>query len=345
MNPETRPAEVPRAVAREAALWVVRHERGLTPAEQDAFSQWLAADPRHGEALRGRRWAWREFDRIAGLPAVVPAAPDPDLLAPRGIFSFRRQPRWLARSLALAAAAVIACVIWIPADHSSDAEPARALSTALAAPCERLVLDDGSVVELNRGARLTVDFSPGLRRVRLERGEAHFVVSKDSARPFVVDAAGVTARAVGTAFNVRLAAASVEVVVTEGRVAFGRGADGPGATEARLLEARQRAVLPLDQAAPTAPIANLTETDLAQHLAWQPKFLDFSDAPLGEVVATLNQRNPVQLILAAPALRALRINATIRSDNIEGFVRLLESAFDLRAEWRNETEIAFRPGR
>ncbi|MBL9186918.1 MAG: FecR domain-containing protein [Opitutaceae bacterium] len=340
-----RSAEPTRAIAHEAALWVVRHERGLTPAEQDAFSQWLSADPRHGEVWRDRRWAWREFDRIAGLPAVVPAAPDPDLLAPRGMFSSRGHSRWLARSLVLAAAAVMAGMILIPADHSSDTEPARALSTALAAPCERLVLDDGSVVELNRGARLTVEFSPGLRRVRLERGEAHFVVAKDSARPFVVDAAGVTARAVGTAFNVRLAAASVEVVVTEGRVALGRAADAPGVPEARLLEARQRAVLPLDHAAPTDPVSDLTETDLAQHLAWQPRFLDFSDAPLGEVVARLNQRNPVQLVLAAPALRELRINATIRSDNIEGFVRLLESAFDLRAEWRSETEIALRPGR
>jgi hypothetical protein len=27
---------------------------------------------------------------------------------------------------------------------------------------------------------------------------------------------------------------------------------------------------------------------------------------------------------------------------VEGFVRLLESSFDLRAEWRSETEIVLR---
>jgi transmembrane sensor len=340
-GPDPENSAAHRAIEREAAAWVVREERGLAPAEQDALSHWLAADPRHGAALRERRWAWREFDRIAGLPAAVAAAPDPDLLAPRSAARPRGRT-WLAvaAATALAAAAALAVLVSRPAPPAAP----RALSTALAAPCERRVLDDGSVIELNRGARIAVEFSPALRRVRLERGEAHYVVAKDAARPFVVEAGGVTARAVGTAFNVRLAAADVEIVVTEGRVAVGSdtgGADSPPP----VLEASQRAVVPLRVATPAPEIATLNNTALAARLAWQPRLLDFSDAPLGEVVATLNARNPVQLALAAPALRDLRVNASIRSDNVEGFVRLLESAFDLRAEWRSETEILLRAAR
>ena len=52
MKPEPENSATSRAVERDAAAWVVREERGLTPAEQDALSQWLAADPRHGPALR-----------------------------------------------------------------------------------------------------------------------------------------------------------------------------------------------------------------------------------------------------------------------------------------------------
>ena len=37
-------------LANVAADWVMRHDRGLSPAEQDQFLQWLAADPRHGDA-------------------------------------------------------------------------------------------------------------------------------------------------------------------------------------------------------------------------------------------------------------------------------------------------------
>lgn len=340
MKPEPENSAAIRAVERDAAAWAVREERGLTPAEQDALSQWLAADPRHGTALRERRWAWREFDRIAGLPATVAAAPDPDLLAPRSA-ARPRKTIWLAvTAAAFAAAAAIALLLSPPAPPGA----LRPLSTALAAPCERRVLDDGSVIELNRGARIAVDFSPGLRRVRLERGEAHFVVAKDAARPFVVEAAGVTARAVGTAFNVRLAATDVEIIVAEGHVAVGSesaAADVPPP----VLAARQRAIVPLRVAIAAPVVATLDNAALAARLAWQPRLLDFSDAPLGEVAAEFNRRNPVQLTLAAPALRELRVNASIRSDNVEGFVRLLESALDLRAEWRSETEIVLRAAR
>jgi transmembrane sensor len=55
--------------------------------------------------------------------------------------------------------------------------------------------------------------------VVLERGEAHFQVAKNPARPFVVVARGVEIRAVGTAFSVGLESTRVEVLVTEGQVA------------------------------------------------------------------------------------------------------------------------------
>jgi transmembrane sensor len=342
MSPDPENSAASRAVERTAAAWVVREERGLTRAEQDALSQWLAADPRHGAALRERRWAWREFDRIAGLPATVAAAPDPDLLAPRTVARPRKKI-WLAATAAtLAAAAAVAVLVSLPSREPATGRP---LSTALAAPCERRVLDDGSVIELNRGARVAVEFSPALRRVRLERGEAHFVVAKDPARPFVVEAAGVTARAVGTAFTVRLDATAVEIVVAEGRVAVSPALAAADAPPPPVLGANQRAVVPLRVAAPAPVVATLDQAALAARLAWQPRLLDFSDAPLGEVAAEFNRRNPVQLVLAAPALHGLRVNASIRSDNVEGFVRLLESALELRAEWRSETEILLRAAR
>ena len=55
MNDRLPPSRNHRAIAREAAAWVVREERGLTAPEQDALSHWLASDPRHGEILRERR--------------------------------------------------------------------------------------------------------------------------------------------------------------------------------------------------------------------------------------------------------------------------------------------------
>ena len=342
MNERLPPSPNHRAIEREAAAWVVRKERGLTAAEQDALSHWLAADPSHGEILRERRWAWREFDRIAGLPATLTPAPDPDLLAPRAARSKGSSPRWRVFAWVSAAAAAATILLWVAEAPrkvpSGQLAPSR-LSTALAAPCEQRTLEDGSLVQLNRGAQLSIDFTAGVRRVRLMRGEAHFAVAKNPERPFVVEAGGVTVRAVGTAFNVQLTSAAVEVVVAEGRVAVGREAEAHSTPMASVLDARQRVVVPLRETGLGPPAVTLSEAELTARLVWQPRMLDFTDAPLASVVEELNRRNPVQLVPESAALRELRVNASIRSDNVEGFVRLLESSFDLRAEWRSETEI------
>ncbi len=343
-----RPPSNPRsreAIAAAAAQWVLRRDRGLSAAEQDEFSQWLAADQRHGEALALHRWGWDELDRLTGLQTSLGAVPDPDLFAPSEKARKRRW-WWLAgASSFLAAAAAVAVMFYF---HGRDggrggAKPIEVTAevAALAAPCERRTLEDGSVVDLNRGASIEVTFTATERRVALLQGEANFTVAKDAARPFIVTARGVAVRAVGTVFNVRLGGAGVEVVVAEGRVRVDppSGAVQP---EAQVLSVGQSAVVPLAKVVASPQVVMLTDAQLAERLAWQPRLLDFTNAPLSEIVADFNRRNPVQLVVGEPALGALRLSAAFRSDNVEGFVRLMESDFGMRAEWRSEREIVLR---
>ena len=72
--------------------------------------------------------------------------------------------------------------------------------------------------------------------------------------------------------------------------------------------------------------------------------MDFTDAPLADIVAEFNRRNPVHLVLEQPVVGELRLSASFRSDNVEGFVRLMESDFDLRAEQRGN-DILLRKAR
>ena len=220
------------------------------------------------------------------------------------------------------------------------------------------VLADGTVVELNDDAVIVADYTATERRVRLERGEAHFTVTKDATRPFTVTADGVAVRAVGTAFNVRLADAAVEVLVTEGQVrlqtpphaqtapvASGNSGTAPVSTHSaspapeRTLAPRQRAVVSTAPSPAAPEVATLTPGEIARVLAWQHRLLNFTATPLGDIVAAFNRRNATQLVLADPGLAALRVNASLRSDNVSGFVKLLETGFGVRAERRGENEI------
>jgi transmembrane sensor len=331
-----------------AAQWMLRHDRGLTGAEQDEFSQWLASDPANRAAWAEHRWAWEEMDRLVGLQTTVAAVPDPDLLAPRRRYWNRAVVvRWVAPAMALAAVLAVAFILGTTRPEPGPAAPAAPWGLAL---IEQRTLSDGSVVALNRGAELREVFTAHERALLLTRGEAHFEVARDESRPFVVQAGEVTVRALGTAFNVRLDSASVEVLVTAGLVDVQRtppsAVDHPVEPAIPLhLKAGERTVVSLAPTAPAPQVAVVAPAEIEAKLAWQPRLLDFTAAPLAEIVAEFNRRNPVRLVLADPDLAAMALSATFRSDNVEGFVRLMEANFGLAADWQSADEILLRRAR
>jgi transmembrane sensor len=330
--------------ANVAASWVMRQDRGLSPAEQDEFLQWLAADPRHGEAMDRHRRTWESFDRLAGLHVAVPAFPDPDLLAPRApALPGRTWRRWAWLAVPLAAAAALVLTLAIQTQPRAVPPGDALFAGGQLTPIEERTLEDGSTIRLNRGANVQVAFSAGERRVRLERGEADFAVAKDPARAFVVESGGVSVRAVGTAFNVRLAEQAVEVIVTEGIVAVARGNASNGG-EWRALSAGERALVSLG--ASGAPVIGpLAKDELDRRLAWQPRLLGFTDELLPSILNEFNRHNPVVLRVADSALRELRLTARFRSDNVPGFLRLLASDFGVSAETGAGGEIVLRATR
>jgi len=337
-------------VAKAAAHWVLRHDRGLTPAEQDAFLHWLSLDASHGLQFSRHRQNWQRLEVLAHWRPEHSTRPNPDLLA-----SPRKQLLRFAPKLVLAAAALVAAFFIFRKPTVAPAVlPVATLATPASKIATQQTLEDGTIVEMNQGTVMSVHFTKTERRVSLEQGEAHFTVTKNPSRPFIVTARGMDVFAVGTAFNVRLDQVVVEVLVTEGRVRVSEASDESGTDIATLadkppvvplLQAGQRAVVSLS-AQPTAPqIATLTPGEIERVLAWQHRLLDFTAAPMSEVVAAFNRRNHMQLILVDPELAEIRISATFRSDNIEGFVRLVEMGFSTRAERHGESEIRLHNAR
>jgi transmembrane sensor len=327
-------------IAQAAALWLARRDRDLTAAEQDAYLQWLGHDPRHGAALAHLEKNWRALDALAHWRPAHSAQPNPDLLArPRLL-------RWRAAGwgLAAVAAAAVAVGIFLSASRSERLEQLAAARGVHVIPRpERLTLADGSVVELNRDSRITTDFTAAERRVRLVRGEAHFTVAKNPARPFIVEAGAVAVRAVGTVFEVRRAATAVEVLVTEGKVRVERpAAAGAAPAPPTSLVAGERAVVDTSAGAAAPVVMAVSAAEIERALAWQGVRLEFPSLPLAEVVTEFNLRNATQLTLGDPATGQLRIGGTFRADNVEGFVRLLQLSFGVTAEHQSNGTVVLR---
>ena len=346
MSEPIREPQVPDpGVEDAAATWLVLRDRGLTPAQQDAFLQWLAANPAHREAFERHVAMWSDFDQLSHWRPEHGTEPNPDLLARHRPSPWRR---WFAPAL-LAAAAAVAVVVW----RGSGLPSATGPVVFEAAEYRQETLPDGSVLDLNRGAHAVVQYGERERRVLLVQGEARFTVAKNPGRPFIVRASGVDVRAVGTAFNVKLGGSRIEILVTEGVVQVERqpaaGDEAAAAAPAVLaaLTAGQRTVLEpqdSDSAAmvPSPVVTTPSAEEVERMLAWKPLLLDFEATPLAEVIAAFNARNAVTLELGDPSLAELPIVASIRSDNVEGFVRLLEAGNGIRAERVNARTIVLR---
>lgn len=348
MNFDARqPTHDPELVEAEAAVWLSLRDRGMNESETAEFMRWMQDDPRHAETFAALDATWREFNRLAAARPEGAGKEDADLLVPR--LQPRRRPRWVVSGLAAAAAVAVAAVgAW------QFLEPRPTAETEIGGFRE-LRLVDGSVVQLNTDSAVRTRFSATERRIDLLRGEAFFDVAPNPTRPFIVSAGGVAVRAVGTAFNVRLREAAVEVLVTEGKVQVNDslkggsllGLDAAGAPA--LLVKGEIAVIPATAVAeiqeatkPTpAVVALVAPVEVQRVLAWQERRLEFEARPLGEVVAEFNRYNRTKLVIADPRLGAQKFSGSFRAEGYEPFVRLLERNFGVSAA-REGDDIVLR---
>ena len=310
-----------RSVEAEAAAWLARRDREFTAAEQDSFLQWLRADPSHRAALQRLDRTWSALDALAAWQPADTARPNPDLLAPAAARS--RRTAWWVTGAGTGIAALFAVLVFRVPSAPAEA-PSVSPGVRVVPRPELQALADGSVAEVNHGGRVELAFGAAERRVRLREGEVHLTVAKDAARPFLVEAGGVTVRAVGTAFNVRRDRDTVEVIVTEGRVQL----ESAGSVPVPLTRGERGRVEPGQR-----PVVSVADpAAIARELAWRAVRLEFEALPLEAVIVEFNLRNARQLTIGDAAAGRVKVAGTFRADEPEAFARLLEASFGIAVE-------------
>ncbi len=295
------------AIDSSAALWMVRFGDGpLSEADRQALDHWLKEDPRHVAALAEARTAWALMGAVAGSPgALLHDLPPPrsaEVIPLRPMPGRERTTVWL-RAAALAASLLIlvaGAALWygdprvmIAADHRTP-------------PGERRVvaLPDGSTVELGPASAIALRYTDSERRVELLSGLAYFTAAPrwgGEQRPFVVEAARGTARALGTQFTVDRFSDSVEVIVVEHEVQVA----------ATAADGRERqVVLSSGQSIryAGAGLASAQAVNLDQALAWRRDRLVFDRVPLDHVVAELNRYRRGRIVIGNGALASRTVS-------------------------------------
>jgi transmembrane sensor len=303
--------ETAQEVDAAAALWAACADRGLTPAEEAQFEQWLAGDVRRPGAYARISWTMMRTERSVALGpsfGVEQSRENP----PK---SFTRRHAIAATGTALAAS-LIAAVLW-------RGPTAEAYETRKGE--RRIVrLEDGSTLTLNTSTRIEVAFSTGRRDVRLLEGEALFDVAKEHTRPFVVSADDTQVLAVGTSFTVnRAAPTGVAVVVREGIVEVNRNAG-----EARRVTSGNRALSSARLSA--IEVTPVGDAEIHRELSWRNGQLVFSGEALDTAPGRFWRYSDTRIVIDDRTLGREEISGIFDADDPIGFASAVSLSLNAR---------------
>ncbi len=322
----------------EAASWVSKRIKGLTAEEQDAFFEWMAADPRHSAWYKRHMKSWKQLDLLAQWKPEHSEKPNPYLL--------KQKMRWHSLPLWLGMAATLILGFWLLLNSTmlQNRGDDPTIKNLVAETYQEHLLSDGSVVGMREGAALKVDFSKNERKVELVSSEAHFDVKADPENPFIVRARGVEYRAIGTAFSVSIRENQVELLVTEGTVVMARVEDPIALQSSETsfeveVTAGQRTVAFAEPQNEGYKLYEVNDNEIDQLLKWKPKSLSFDQVSLQEVVDEFNARNRVQIVILNSDLKQVRVVASFHSANVDKLLTLLETTMDIQASYAEEDRI------
>ena len=289
--------DVSAQVAEQAVHWLLEIQQGpLDTRQQQAWEQWLDAHSEH-------RRAWEHIQRVnQRLRSVSPALAHATLNAPKS--AMRR--RALKTLLVLGAGSTLAWGLrerqWLPplmADFRSPVGERR-----------RLMLDDGSQLQLNSGSAVDVRFDAQRRLIRLLEGELLLTAARDP-RPLHVLTAHGRLESRNARFNVREYPEHTQVAVFDGEVDI-RSRNGPSS----LLGTSRQLSLGINGAGPATALD-------ANSGAWTEGMLIAAHMRLADFLDELGRYRRGQL-RCDEAVANLLISGTYPLDNSERILDLLE---------------------
>jgi transmembrane sensor len=327
----------------EAAAWAwCMDSPTVTPAEKQAYEAWLRQDPRNARAAREMSQAWRALDALADTRRDEFSTIATSQASAASVAAARRR-WWLT-----AAAALLAAVAVSVACLQRTTEP-QVFATAVGQQ-RSVTLADGSIVSLNTNTIVEADLERRAREIHLRKGEAHFQVAHDAAKPFFVHAGDAVVRAVGTEFEVRvLADQHVDIVVNEGRVEVRSeaapalrltNANGAHSAAVRAISAGQR----LSTASRDLTVTPISEQQLSSELAWREGAIVFDGERLADAVAEIERYTDARITISDPATGDLRVGGRFRTGDLQEFFDALQAALPVSVQ-RSPGGVIIEPRR
>ncbi|WP_339709287.1 FecR domain-containing protein [uncultured Kriegella sp.] len=191
-----------------------------------------------------------------------------------------------------------------------------------------LEFSDGTLVFLNSGSsiRYPIHFVKNEPREVILKGEAFFKVSKDEARPFVVNTGAVDVKVLGTEFNVSAYSEDdhISTVLVSGSVQL-YDSMGPNDEmgQVKLLPGKRGVWRKGDKD------FKVDDVDTSIYTSWVQDKLIFRNTPFSEMRKKLERHYNVSIINSNEALDKNTFNAYFSDESIEEILEILDRTYGI----------------
>ncbi len=321
---------VDAAIVEQAAQWIVQLSADDTDrreAAQRGFDAWKQADPRHAamaerlESFVGRVRRMRGADDDKNNARPARAALDAVFSAP----GKRRQRTGSHRAKRIVATMMLALSVAVPAWLATKMYPLHYLMADVRSATgqwETRVLEDGTRITLNSASAVNLHYDAGRRALELVQGEILLDVAKDPGRPFIVETAQGSIRALGTRFVVGREADATVLSMLESRVEVRSATQAVNDDGAMIVSASQRVRM---TAGGIGAIERIDARSIAD--AWKFHQLVVHDQSLPQVLDALDRHRPGVISYDRAALEGIKVSAVLPLDDTGRALQLLNSSF------------------
>lgn len=197
---------------------------------------------------------------------------------------------------------------------------------------KRLLLPDSSEIWLNAGSSIIYPqtFAEDKRLITLD-GEAYFIVSKDTTKPFIVETSQLSVKVLGTKFNVRAYTDDerISTTLTSGKVEV-----NVRSQLSRILQPNER--LTYDKSTSHIDISTVESIDTD---SWIKGRLFFTNATAEEIFRALERRynTTIENTLSIPATRRYTVKF-LKDENLNEMLNILADIIGFTYQ-QNENKI------
>lgn len=290
----------------------------ITTGENEHLAEWLKSDAANQKVYEEIKWVWDNTAQHYKEEEVNIGEAWSAFTKQRDQMAQEKAP--LEKRVWIAAAAIVLAMLfgylYINPISTTKNEVRYAANSTIQ---ENIQLPDGSLIWLNKNAKVTYGESNGERLVTLA-GEAFFEVAHDANKPFVIHTGNMQTQVVGTSFNIRYQAEEPVVVsVASGKV--------------KVYDDNQTILLTKGQESQYHATTGKLEKKASQDpnfLSWKTGKLVFENSTIDYVIRTLFRHYGQQLTAIQPDVDNVRLTASFEQQSLEQVLELIYLTTDVQ---------------